>query len=504
VRAVKAAALVAVVGAFSAGSASAAGTAFSVQVTNANDAGAGSFRAAVDKANTDTNVGKIVFRFGLAPVALAEPVEYTGSQSLIVVGNGAVLDGGLLASDDAAAFLARGGGNLSVSLLTVRNAPHEGLTYQVPADATGIKKVSLVGLKIVDNKGHGVLINDQAFPDEAGDPDATPPIPPNPAGSDASVDVTVTGCSFENNGRGALDRDGLRVNEGGLGDLTATVTLTKVERNGGDGVELDERGDGGARFVVSGSQITLNGDFDTATDPDDGMDVDESGNGSVIGRVLASSASRNHEEGLDINENDAGDLRFDATAVDASGNFEEGVDLEEDDDFPGGGDLVATLVGIKTDTNAGGDAGLKIREKDVGNLTATVRATQANGNQADGIQIREDATGNLVATVDRSTASGNTGDGIELEENSTGDLNGTVEKSTTNGNGQDGVEFDENGDGNLTASARRGSSATNTGAGVAADQAFPGAGTLSLVAMLLDGNGGGPFVATNVTVTQGF
>ena len=33
--------------------------------------------------------------------------------------------------------------------------------------------------------------------------------------------------------------------------MKAVITLTEVARNGGDGIELDERGDGNAEFDVS-------------------------------------------------------------------------------------------------------------------------------------------------------------------------------------------------------------------------------------------------------------
>ena len=91
------------------------------------------------------------------------------------------------------------------------------------------------------------------------------------------------------------------------------------------------------------------------------MDVDESNDGHVIGRVTNSIASDNFEEGWDFNENDAGDFLVDMTNAEASRNLEEVVDFEEDDDFPGGGDLVTTLVGVTADENEGGDAGIKIR-----------------------------------------------------------------------------------------------------------------------------------------------
>jgi hypothetical protein len=276
-------------------------------------------------------------------------------------------------------------------------------------------------------------------------------------------------------------------------------------------IELDERGDGDAVFTVSGSQITRNGDFDLVADPDDGIDVDESGSGSVIGKVLASSANDNFEEGFDLNENDAGDFRVDMVVVEASRNQEEGIDFEEDDDFAGGGDLITTLTGVKTDANnptGEGDAGLKIREKGVGSLTASVRSAQANGTvEGDGIQIREDAAdegddaGNLTATVERSTASGNSGDGIEFEENGGGNQTATVDRSPTNNNTDgDGIEFDENGDGNLAATASRGNSGGNSGAGVRADQASGGTGTLTVSNMSFTPPNAGGDVVSNVPV----
>ena len=119
-------------------------------------------------------------------------------------------------------------------------------------------------------------------------------------GSDASLEVQLIGSQIgtntAGNGFGALDRDGVRINEGGLGDLHAVISLTTVSSNGGDGIELDERGDGDAKFDVTGSVVTRNGNFDLSIDPDDGMDVDEAGAGSVIGNVMASKADDNFEE----------------------------------------------------------------------------------------------------------------------------------------------------------------------------------------------------------------
>ena len=341
-----------VVAAFGAATSSTA-AAGSATVTNSNDAGAGSFRAAVELANGNAAIGNIVFVGNLDPIELQSTVLYNGSQSLMIVGNRAVVDASdLTGTSDA--FRAETPGDLSVIGLTIASDAGEGIEYQVPASGSGTKHVSLNGVRVlgVDPEegrgGHGVVINDQTFPEESGNTDVTPPIPPNPAGSAASLDVSMLNCEFDGNGFDELDRDGLRVNEGGVGDMTIVIRNTLATDNGADGIELDERGDGNVDFTVSGSQITGNGSFHELFPPadpddldlDDGMDVDESSDGDLIGTVSNSLANDNFEEGWDFNENDAGDFLVDLTNVQASRNLEEGVDFEEDDDFAGGGDLV--------------------------------------------------------------------------------------------------------------------------------------------------------------------
>ena len=223
----------------------------------------------------------------------------------------------------------------------------------------------------------------------------------------------------------------------------------------------------------------------------------------MIGKVLASAANDNCEEGWDFNENDAGDFKVDLTLVEASRNLEEGIDFEEDDDFQGGGDLITTLIGIKADGNGpGGDAGLKIRERGEGNINASVRGAQTNGNLTGGINVREQGNGDLQTSIERATASRNTLAGINVREDDAGSLAATIDRSTTDGNTGHGIDLDENSTGNLTATVSRGSSSNNGGAGVRADQQLTGVGSLSLVTMTLTGNTGGPTTGSNVTVTQ--
>jgi hypothetical protein len=398
-----------------------------VLVSNNNDVGPGSFRDAIDRANADPGVAHIQFTGRVSVIALQQSVAFTGPQALRIDGNGATIDGSGVAL--GAAFLATGGGNLEISRLTVRDAPAEGIAVEVPSSASGTIHVSLFRVEILNNLGHGVLVNDQE------DSSAPEGEQPNANGSAASVDVTIANSRFIGNGYSVSDRDGLRVNEGGDGDLIITVKHSTAADNAADGIEVDERGAGDVRVDVFGSEVVRNGQFDPE-DLDDGFDIDEYNDGSVIGAVAFTTASDNYEEGFDFNENNAGDLRVDLTHVVVNGNREEGVDYEEDDDFAGGGDLVTVMTDVITNGNGadGGDAGLKIREKGDGNLVAVVSGVEASDNAIGGISVREDAAGSLRSSIDHATATGNTGRGIDVDENSTGDLTATLANSTSTGN----------------------------------------------------------------------
>ena len=431
-----------------------------VLVSNRNDAGPGSFRDAIDQANLDPAVARIQFVPRGLNVTLQHPIEFTGGQALTIDGSGAKLSGAHLAPGEPA-FRATGGANLTVSNLMVRNAPAEGIVVDVPRNATGTILLSLSKVQIIDNLGHGVLVNDQD------DPSTQDGVPPNPAGSAASVVVSVVDSRFLRNGYSVSDRDGLRVNEGGDGDLLITIIGSVAQDNAADGIEVDERGAGDVRVGMLDSKVLGNGRFDPA-DLDDGFDIDENGDGSIVGVILLSAANDNYEEGFDFNENDAGDLRVDMLRVTASRNGEEGIDYEEDDDFAGGGDLVSTMTQVTADGNGvvGGDAGLKIREKGIGNLDVTVNRVHTSENLIGGISIREDEVGSLVASISAATSVGNTGRGIDFDENSGGDLTATVIKST---------------------------SLTNIGLDLRADQQAPGAGSF-VVSKVTFGTTGGSVI----------
>jgi hypothetical protein len=426
-----------------------------VFVVNANDAGPGSFRRAIDAANANPAIARVQILGGVSTIFLTQTVEFSGPQDLTILGNGAALDGARTPAG-ATALRASGGGDLTIAHLTVRNARAEGIAVEVPADATGTIRVSLSNVHIADNLGHGVLVNDQE------DPSTEDDVQPDPDGSAASVEVSVLNSRFVRNGYSVSDRDGLRVNEGGDGDLVITVRFVEAEDNGADGIEVDERGPGDVRVEMFATRLTGNGPFDAA-DLDDGFDIDEYDAGSIVGSIVFSQASRNREEGFDINENNDGDLRVDMRLVEANGNGEEGIDLEEDDDFGNSGDLVTVMSHIVTIGNGNGaDGALKIREKETGNLDVTLTHVLAADNFGSGVFVRESSGGSAVVRISRVSSTGNKqsliddelagGHGLELLESGAGDLTATVATAYAAGNEGFGIFGDETGAGAGTVS----------------------------------------------------
>jgi hypothetical protein len=193
--------------------------------------------------------------------------------------------------------------------------------------------------------------------------------------------------------------------------------------------------------------------------------------------------NRNFEQGVDLNENGMGDLRVFMADVSATENQEEGIEFEEDDDVAGGGGIEAELERVTARANggAGGDAGIKLREKGEGNLVARLVDAVSVANRLlsgddpiSGILLREDEGGDLTAELVHAIARRNSGAGIELEENEAGELAGQIRRSTAS---------------------------NNDGAGASLTQVPTGTGQVTLVNFTALGNGAGPVLADGVVVT---
>lgn len=227
-----------------------------VRVTTTADAGPGSFRAALDLASVNPSISTITIGDGVGSIALVSPLHYGGAHPLTIAGAGATLDGSGLAPGETT-FLADGGGSLTIRSLSVEHAPGPGMVVDVPDDAGGTVHVTLDAVRAISNGSHGIILNDQA--EYFNDPNST-----SDAGSAAGLVVRVSGSTFDGNGFTDLDQDGLRINEGGAGNLHVTIDGTVVEDNGGDGVELDERSTGHVVFSVETTRLNHNGSFSSA------------------------------------------------------------------------------------------------------------------------------------------------------------------------------------------------------------------------------------------------
>lgn len=339
----------------------------SVVVTSEADAGAGTFRAAIEQASADPTIDTIRFSPRVDTVDVAAPLVFTGAQDLTVDGSGAVIEAAGDAAGDFDLFTTTGGGDLSLSRLTFRGGS-DGVVLRTPATAAGTVRVALRDVAITDNAEFGLHVDDLS-------------------GSPAAIDLTLSQTSILRNGTAALDKDGVRVDERGEGGITARIQNSNLDANGAEGIELDEADAAGdVRLDVRGSTFNDNGYF-SAEDYDDGIDVDEADAGDVLVSIRASQVNGNFDEGVDLNESGDGSLTLWASALDAGGNIDEGVALEEED---------------------------------AGNLTASLQSVRLIGNTADGFQAEEGGAGDLLVEILGSAIRANTGFGVKVEQDDAG------------------------------------------------------------------------------------
>ncbi|MDX2194498.1 MAG: hypothetical protein NW201_14225 [Gemmatimonadales bacterium] len=413
---------------------------WAVRVTNSNDDGPGSLRAAIAVVNGSTRTSVIQFDAGLAPILLLSPVTYTGPQPLTLLGRGVVLDGTSTGGD---VFVATGGGNLTLQDITVQKGTRHGVLILVPATRTGTQSLRLANAHILDNRLHGVYMQDQVL-----DPALVVDQAPNAFDSPASLQVTVVGGSVLRNGLapGRSDFDGIRINEGGAGDLRFSISGTVVKFNGADGIETDERGTGSVIASASSTTFDQNGPNDPL-DPDDGWDIDEAGEGDINATVSGSTFNGNFDEGLDVTELDGGSILASVTDVVANGNTDEGVKFTES----AGGDLTVNLTRV-TNNDTVEEEGIQVEELGEGNVVVTFTDVTALRNGAshpsaeikENIDIRERDGGNLTATWLRVAANASANDdGAVIDERGAGNLSASITSSEFRNNALQSLELRE-------------------------------------------------------------
>jgi len=384
-----------------------------VRVTSEADDGPGSFRAAVEAANADSTVRRIVFKRDLE-IEVDSDVTYTGAQSLTLVGRGS----SVTASDaavpaptwDGGLFASTGGADLRIQKLGFYDSPNNGIGVFVPADAEGSIKLILSNVTVDGARFHGVFFDGQTTTgfntDDVLHPDCVDPYPADPA---ASMEIAVWGSTITNNGTLAggfdtgtpfeldgetvltgcpADFDGIRVDDGGDGGIHGSVVFSTVDGNLADGIEFDDTGAGGVSLFAAGTQIHGNGETGT-DDLDDGLDIDEADEGSLEAVLVGLSLRDNRDEGLDLDEAGEGDV---------------------------------LVIVRNTDSSANEDEGFKIDEEDAGNLFVQVsRSTFDDSLSQDGVDLTEEGDGNFFGVFLQTGVQGNDGDAIDADQEDAGE-----------------------------------------------------------------------------------
>jgi len=452
---------------------------------------AASLQAALDAAAE--NGGTVLVS---GDIVLDVPLTYSGSDRLSIIGaGGARILGPAVEIAEPSNSGARVGEEtagdglqiLSDAGLRIFNVDFEGqsghgIYYELPAEATGLVRISLRGTSFAGQGLSGMWIEDQTGGSEA---------MPVSIESDASIDLRLTNVSVfgtgfadapgsegtgscvdlsEFDGCGWADFDGFRINEGGEGDITFVFRDVGFFGNAGDGIEFDETGMGSVRGAVFSSAFNGNGaQPQFPEDLEDGFDIDEAGAGDAVLSMFDVEVNGNVDEGIDLDAADAGDIRFTAYEVVATGNADENIkasafvevvrrdsngDVVFDEEgeavedlFCGTGDVFFVLTNVSADGSIAG-RGARFEECGVGDVTGFIRNSSFSTNtEDDGLRVDEEDAGSVSLRMWDVEAVENDGQGLQVTENGTGDVLLSIADSEFTENGNTQIELEEADDG---------------------------------------------------------
>lgn len=342
-----------------------------VVTNNSDDGSANTFRWAIEQANSDPSVTSIIFDIE-DTVEITSTVIYTGSQELSIVGNNSKIDGTLATEGDL--FVAQTSAPLVIDNITFQNSNGRCVVVEVPTSATDDVSFFMKNSAITGCGLYGLHIDDNSnLEDDAG------------TGADAGIIMVLRNSTFTNSGIGALDYDGVRVDERGNGSITATIADTIINANGGDGIELDEGGSGDVSLTMTNTTINDNGFFNEE-DLDDGLDIDEADDGSIYANIVGVTANNNLDEGIDLDEAGNGNAIVSFTNVTADGNKDESIKVDEEDN----GDIKAIFV--NTTVKNSGDDGIQIEELGAGRLYVFGEQVTLTDNAKYGVKLGQYST----------------------------------------------------------------------------------------------------------------
>lgn len=440
-----------------------------IMVTNTDNAGAGSLRAAIETAARSGDASQIVMQV-TRDIVITESLVYSGEDPLTIIGNGQRVR----TDANTDLLVSANGGDLAVSDLgfegpgqfsIVNRGDTEGATagkgifVDVREDQTGIVDLALTNVLVKGVANHGIHVSDCTLADDCGSGAGG-----GGGGSDASIRIQLDNVTVDGVGNGKFDADGLRADERGPGDIHLNANGSEFARVGADGLELDEGQAGSIHSVVTRTAFIDNGPY---CDPhllaaympgepegefEDGMMQPEDIPGAVTGTpddncferevsryesgaVEAYEIGIDLDDGIDYDEADSGDLNLTMIESTISGNKDEGVDMDEAG--PGSGHLRY----INTVAYGNRDDGFKMSEEDAGAIDGATMGVVSRGNGGVGIVFEEESGGDLMAEiVGTHTLNNDDGDdtGLEIVQEDAG----MGELSVTDSMIEDGMETD--------------------------------------------------------------
>lgn len=375
---------------------------------------------------------------------------YGTGQNLLAMGDFNIFEVTQGASISISDLSFTGPGGFDINSQSTEDAPGKGIFVKVPSDATGAVTLELTNVTVSDVANHGIHVSDCSLADDCGSGGGG-----GGDGSPASIRLLFHNVTVDGAGNGKFDADGARVDERGDGSIIALITDSLFTGVGADGVELDEGNDGSVIARISGTEFSLNGAYcdpdqlgdeldaflDGAGDEGEFEDAEGVAVADLPGGGEVSGFSDNGCIEYAIDQYDSGNVEAYELAIDV----DDGIDIDE----AGDGSLRSVMVGSVINDNF--DEGVDYDEEDDGSIIASYTNTVASGNTDDGYKHSEEGEGAVLGQMFRAVSTGNGGAGIVFEEENEGSVVVTViESETSDNDGGDGpglevVQEDEGG-----------------------------------------------------------
>lgn len=401
-------------------------------VFNGNDSGFGSLRFALE----NQQASHVLILPSVDEINIGSTLNYDATRSLTIFGTGQTVTTDLnttLLSVNQGADLRISNLNFQgkTNFYSIENRGDlegpagKGIFVDVRDDQTGVVEVELFNVSVSGVANHGIHISDCSLADECGGGSGG-----GGEGSPASIYVELHNVHVNDVGQGKFDADGFRVDDRGEGDIYFYARHSSFTFVGADGVELDEGNAGSVYADIAHSDFSNNGNYcDPALlsawlpSPDEAeFSEEESITLEMIPAVSGSPDDRCFEREVDF---------YDSGFVEA---YEFGIDVDDgiDLDEAGEGSLVAYM--FKSSINDNFDEGVDFDEEDGGDIEVSFIKTEANGNTDDGYKMSEEGQGDVLGTVKRAQAFDNGGKGFVFEEADDGDLSVNVKRTQTSNN----------------------------------------------------------------------